>query len=86
MLMSQICAEVRVLREKMNFHRARVEAGGAIKKEPTWTNEIRQACRAMVVDKRMRRTRGSLVGWQITQKGREWLENTGADRGFDRRG
>jgi hypothetical protein len=28
----------------------------------------------MLIHKRIRRARGSLVGWAITEKGLEWLE------------
>jgi hypothetical protein len=47
---------------------------GRGKKEPTWINEVRQASRRMLIHKRIRRARGSLVGWAITEKGLEWLE------------
>jgi hypothetical protein len=76
MLMSEVYVKVRLLRENLNhpFTERELKPVGHTRKEPTWTNDIRQACRPMVTDKRIRRTRGSFVGWEITQKGLEWLE------------
>jgi hypothetical protein len=47
---------------------------GRGEKEPAWINEVRQATRRMLTDKRIRRARGPLVGWAITEKGLESLE------------
>jgi hypothetical protein len=79
MLMSQICAEVHLLRERMNnpLSDRELKLMGHAKKLPKWTIEIRQACRRMVVDKRVRRTR-SPFGWEITWRGLEWLDEASA--------
>lgn len=78
MLMSQVYVQVRLLREKMNipFTERELKPVGRTKNEPTWINEIRQASRRMLTDKQIRRTRASFVGWEITQKGLEWLERS----------
>jgi hypothetical protein len=78
MLMSQVYEQVRFLREKMNipFIERELKPVGRAKDEPTWINEIRQASRRMVTDKRIRRRRASFVGWEITEKGLEWLERS----------
>jgi hypothetical protein len=77
MLMSQVYVKLHLLREKMNhpFTERELKPAGHMKKEPTWTIEIRQATRRMITDKRVRRTR-SPFGWEITQKGLEWLEGS----------
>jgi hypothetical protein len=78
MSMSQICVKVRLLREKMNrpFTESELKPMGRGKNEPSWINAVRQASRRMLTDKRIRRARGPLVGWAITEKGLEWLEGT----------
>jgi hypothetical protein len=74
MLMSQVYPKVLLLREKMKvpLTARELKPVGRTKKEPTWTIEIRQASRRMVIDKLIRRTK-SPFGWEITGKGLKWI-------------
>jgi hypothetical protein len=73
-LTSQVYLKVREMREKMNdpLTPEEVKPVGKSQKEPKWMNDIRQASRALVDDKRMRRASHGV--WEITEKGLKWLE------------
>ena len=74
---SQVYLKVRQLREKMNdpLTLAELELVGKSKKEPKWINDIRQASRPLVDDKRMQKVGHGV--WKFTEKGLKWLEHSG---------